>query len=331
MPRVVHVEAAGGPEVLRVKDLPLQPPGPGEVRVKVEALGLNRAEVLFRMGFYLEPLSPPSRIGYDAAGVVDAVGSGVGGVKVGDRVATIPSFLMSQYGVYGDYATVPARAVAAYPEKLSPREAAAMFMPYLTAYGALVGRAQMHAGDYVLIPAASSSVGHAAIQVCRREGANPIAATRSHHKKKALLDAGAHQVIVTNEEDLSTEVHKITSGKGVRIVFDPLGGSMLEKAATCAAYGGDVIEYGWLNFPEDTKFPVIAALQKQLTVRGYTLFDFTSDPQRLAPALRYVQDGVCAGTFRPMVDMSSYGLDQIAEAHRYMESNAQNGKIVVTV
>lgn len=331
MPRTVQIEAAGGPEVLKIADSPLQPPGPGEVRIKVNAIGLNRAEILYRMGYYLEPLSPPSRIGYDAAGVVDAVGSGVSNVKIGDRVATIPSFSMAQYGVYGDYATVPARAVAAYPEQLTTREAAALFMPYLTVYGALITHAQIGPGDHVLIPAASSSLGHAAIQVCRREGANPIAVTRSNKKKQALLKAGAHEVIVTDTEDTISRIQQISSGKGVRVTFDPLGGSMLEKAAACAAHGGLIIEYGWLSFPEETKFPLITAMQKQLTVRGYTLFEFTTDSQRLEPAVRYINEGVRSGAFKPMVDESHYQLDQICDAHRYMESNVQNGKIVVTI
>jgi len=149
MPKVVRVQAAGGPEVLKIEELPLPQPGQGELRLKVHAIGLNRAEVLFLMGMYMEPLNPPSRIGYDAVGVVDAVGPGVTNVKVGERVATVPNFAMGKYGVYGEYALVPAHSVAAYPDVLSSREAAAVWMSYLTVYGAFMLTARIGKGDYV--------------------------------------------------------------------------------------------------------------------------------------------------------------------------------------
>ena len=138
MPRIVRFHQTGGPDVLKIEDLPLAEPGKGEVRMKVEAIGLNRAEVMLRKGQYLETPQLPSRIGYEAAGVIDAVGPNVTDLRIGDRVSTIPSFPMSQYGVYGESAIVPASAAAPYPDNLSAIEGAAIWMQYMTAYGALI-------------------------------------------------------------------------------------------------------------------------------------------------------------------------------------------------
>ena len=186
------------------KNRPLTEPGEGEVRLKVEAIGLNRAEVMFRQGQYLESPEFPSRLGYEATGTVDAVGPEVSGIRVGDRVSTIPSFSMGKYGVYGESAIVPASALARYPDNLSPIEGTAIWMQYLTAFGALVEYGHIKKNDPVLITAASSSVGLASIQIARAAGAPAIASTRGVDKKPFLLDAGADQVIVTDEEDWQT-------------------------------------------------------------------------------------------------------------------------------
>lgn len=329
MPQVVRFHETGGPEVLRVEDLPLTDPGEGEVRLKVQAIGLNRAEVMFRRGQYLENPQLPSRLGYEAAGVVDAVGPGCSGIKVGDRVSTIPSFSMAKYGVYGETAIVPAYAAVQYPENLSPAEGAAIWMPYLTAFGALIEYGRLNRDDTVLITAASSSVGLAAIQITRAAGALALATTRGADKKHFLLDAGAAHVIVTKDKDLAERVKEITSGKGARLVFDPIGGPLLEQLAAAAAPGGTIFEYGALS-PEPTPFPLFPALAKGLTVRGYTLFEIVRDPEKLARGKQYIYDGLESGALKPIIDRT-FPLKAIADAHRYMESNQQKGKIVVTV
>ncbi len=162
------------------------------MRLKVEAIGLNRAEVGFRSGKYLElPETFPSTLGYEAAGVIDAIGTGVTGFEIGDRVSTIPAFSMRKYGVYGESVIVPAAAVAHYPATLTPKAGTAIWMQYITAYGSLVEYGQVKAGDFVLITAASSSVGYAAIQIAKAAGAIAIATTRGSAKKQMLLDKGA--------------------------------------------------------------------------------------------------------------------------------------------
>ncbi len=327
--KVVRFHSLGGPEVLKIQEEPIPQPGKGEVRLNVKAIGLNRAEVMFRKGQYLESAVLPSKIGYEAAGVVAAVGPDVDKSWLGKKASTVPAFLMSQYGVYGEVAIVPASALAVYPEKLTPEEGTSIWMQYLTAYGALIVHAKITKRDFVIITAASSSVGIAAIEMAKAEGAISIATTRTSRKKATLLEVGAAHVIATQEEEFVARVKEITGGKGARVIFDPIAGKGVELLAQAAAPGGTIFEYGALA-PEPTPFPLFAALSKGLSVRGYTLHEVLSDPNQRATAEKYVFDHVKAGTFKPRIDRV-FPLSQIVEAHRYMESNEQIGKIVVTV
>jgi len=195
MAQIVRFHKTGGPEVLQIDNLEVPPPGKGEVRIKVKALGLNRAEAMFRSGHYIEQPKFPSRLGYEASGIVDALGSGVTGFNLGDVVSVVPPMSQAKYGVYGEIATVPSQYVVKHPALLSFEEAAAIWMQYLTAYGALIDIAAIKKGDYVVITAASSSVGLAAIQLCNMVGATPIATTRTSEKRKSLKEAGATHVI----------------------------------------------------------------------------------------------------------------------------------------
>jgi NADPH:quinone reductase-like Zn-dependent oxidoreductase len=329
MPKIVRFHETGDADVLKIEDLPLVDPGPGEVRLKVEAIGLNRAEVLFRQGQYLEAPVLPSRIGYEAAGVIDAVGPDVSNVGVGDRVSTIPSFSVGQYGVYGESAIVPAFAAARYPDNLSAVEGAAIWMQYMTAYGALMEFGHLKEKHTVLITAASSSVGLAALQIVKSVGALSIATTRGAAKRRFLLDNGANHVVVTDDEDLETQVKEITGGRGADLIFDPISGPFLGQLAQAAAPGATIFEYGALS-PEPARFPLFEALGKGLTVRGYTLFEIVKDPNRLDAGKRFITSGLESGAFKPVID-STFALDNIVDAHRHMESNRQKGKIVVTV
>jgi NADPH:quinone reductase-like Zn-dependent oxidoreductase len=331
MPKIVRFYEFGDADVLKLEDQPLVEPSEGEVRLKVEAIGLNRAEVGFRAGRYLElPKTFPSTLGYEASGVIDAIGFGVSGFQIGDRVSTIPAFSMLNYGMYGESAIAPASAVTHYPVTLSPTEGTAIWMQYITAYGPLVEYGQVKAGDFVLITAASSSVGYSAIQIAKAARAVAIATTRSNAKKQMLLDKGADHVIVTNDEDLVSRVMEITNGHGVDLVFDAVAGSFLETLAAAAAPGATIFVYGALDENAATPLPLFAALQKGLKIQGYTLFEITTNPVKLEHAKQYIYRGLESGKLVPILDRT-FTLDQIVEAHRYMESNQQNGKITVTV
>jgi NADPH:quinone reductase-like Zn-dependent oxidoreductase len=329
MSTAIRFHRTGGPEVLQYDEVDPGDPGPGEVRLRVRALGLNRAEAMFRSGAYLETPVLPSRLGYEASGEVEAVGPDVTDFAPGDAVSTIPAFSMTRYGVYGDTAIVPAHAVARRPANLSWSEAAAIWMQYLTAYGALVQAGGMGKGDAVIITAASSSVGLAAIQIANSLGALPIAATRTSAKREALLRAGAAHVVATEEQDLAAEVMRITHDKGARLAFDPVCGPGVEALANALAEQGTLFLYGALGSGA-TPFPLFTALAKNLTLRGYTLFSVTGDPERLERGKRFVLAGVAAGKFKPLI-ARSFPFAEMVAAHSYMESNQQVGKIVVTV
>jgi NADPH:quinone reductase-like Zn-dependent oxidoreductase len=329
MARVVRFHRTGGPEVLQCDDLPVGDPQPGELRVRIEAIGLNRAEAMFRSGAYLEPPRLPARLGYEASARIEALGGGVDGFAPGDAVSVIPAFSMNDYGVYADTAIVPAYGVVQRPSGISAIESAAVWMAYLTAWGALVDIGHLGRGDAVIISAASSSVGLAAIQIANSVGAISIATTRTRAKAAALQEAGAAHVVVTSEQDLGAEVGYATGGKGARLVFDPVGGPQVETLAQAMSHRGLVLIYGALA-TAPTPFPVIAAMQKALTLRGYTLFEFIREPDRLARASAFIDDGLASGSLKPII-AKTFPLDAIVDAHVYMESNAQFGKIVVTV
>src|SRR5271166_3901303 len=257
------------------------------------------------------------------------LGRAVQGFKIGDAVSTIPSFSLNAYGLYGDLANVPVHAVTHYPASLSWTEAAAVWMQYLTAYGALIDIAGLKSGETVLIPAASSSVGLAAIQIANKVGAVPVALTRGGAKRQALIDASATHVIATDEQDLVKEVLGITGGKGARVVFDPVGGPTIAKLARATARLGTLFLYGALS-TEPTPLPVMEVLGKWLTIRGYVMMEITGDPKRLERGKQFVNEGLAEGSLKPII-AKTFPLEEIVEAHRYLESNQQVGKIVVTV
>ena len=327
--KIVRFHETGSADVLTLEECPIPEPQKDELRIKVEAIGINRADIMFREGQYLENPECPSRLGYEAAGVVTAVGPNINTFNIGDRVSTIPSFSQGQYGVYGESAIVPVHAVTSYPDSLSSTEGAAIWMQYLTAYGGLIKVGGLTANDYVMITAASSSVGLAAIQIAKLTGAKVIAVTRGNAKKQFLLDAGANNVIVTDEQNLVDKVMEISDGHGADLIFDPVGGPLLQQLADAAATGGTIIEYGALA-TEATPYPLFSVLSKSLTIRGYLLFEITLNPERLQEAKDYIGEGLLSGNLKPIIDRT-FSLDNIAEAHRYMESNHQQGKIVVTV
>ncbi len=327
MTQVVRIHKTGGPEVLELEDTEVGQPGPGEIRIRVEAIGLNRSEAIFRAGAYLVPPKLPTLIGYEAAGTVEALGEDVQGFKPGERVCVVPSYRLGEYGVYGEKAIVPARSVIPAPPQLSPVQAASIWMQYLTAF-AIVEIAKVGIGDYVLIPAASSSVGLAAIQLANWAGAVPIAATRHSTKAAALREQGAKHVIATAESDVVQEVMRITGGKGARVVFDPVGGPLVEKLANAMAEEGILFIYGSLS-GQPTPYPHWPAALKGLSLRGWVASSIWNKPERFARARELIVRGLTEGHLKPVIS-KTFALGNIVEAHRYLESNQQIGKVVVT-
>lgn len=329
MSRVVRFHEYGDANVLRIEDIDVPRPASNEVQIAVRAIGLNRAESMFRHGAYLQEAVFPSQLGYEAAGVVRALGADVTGFAIGDAVSVIPTLDMSRWPTYGEVINTPARNVVKHPANVSFEAAAASWMQYVTAWGALIELAALRAGDTVLVSAASSSVGIAAFQIARSVGATVIAATRTSEKAQALRDAGAHHVIATAEEDLIARVRDITGGHGARVVFDPIGGPAIATLTECMAVGGILLEYGALS-PDVGPFPQFAVLGKSLTTRGYLYTEVVANDAVLHRAKAFISDGLQSGALSPLISRT-FPFEQIQEATRFLESNQQIGKVVVTV
>ena len=329
MSRTIRFSKAGGPEVLEFVETQVPAPGPHEVRIAVKAIGINRAESMWRRDKYVEPVKFPAGLGYEAAGVVEAVGKDVVGLAAGDIVSTIPVFSTNFYSVYGEVILAPHYAVVKHPQSLSFVEAASIWMMFITAYGALVFDAQVKAGDFVIIPAASSSVGLAAIQIANYAGATPIALTRTSEKKARLREAGAEHVIATQEQDLVAEVMRITNGQGARVAFDPVGGKDISKLISALASQGVIYIYGALS-EGDISIPALQMIAKFPTVKGYGIPLVLRDAARRKAAVEYVTKGLESGALKPVIDRT-FKFDDMVEVHRYLENGSQFGKIVVTV
>ena len=332
MPRIIKFARAGGPEVLEFFETEVPAPGPHEVRIRVKAIGINRAEIMWRTDRYVknnDPVNFPAGLGYEAAGIIDATGKYVTGFAVGDAVSTIPAVSMNEYCTYGEVILFPDNAVVKHPKSLSFVEAASIWMMFITAYGALIADAEVTKGDFVIIPAASSSVGLAAIQLTNYTGATSIALTRTSTKKMQLLEAGAAHVIATEEQDMVAQVMRITNGNGARVAFDPIGGPTFPKLISALADQGIVYVYGALS-GGDTVIPILEVIPKMPTIRGYNLFQITADDARRKIAVEYISRGLASGALKPVIDRA-FEFDDMIEVHRYLESNGQVGKVVVTV
>ena len=328
MATVVRVHELGAPDNLRFDEMDVGAPGPGEVRIKVEAVGLNRSEAMFRAGRY--PVQPqlPTYIGYEGCGIVEALGEGVIGYKEGDRVCVLPRYRLGQYGLWATQAIVPAFCLEPIPPGLTPAQGAAIWMPFMTAF-AIIEVANVGIGDGVIIRAASSSVGIAAIQLAKWAGAVSIAATRTHAKTEALKAQGAAHVIATEEEDLIERVMTITNGKGARTAFDPVGGPYVETLATALAERGILFIYGGLS-ETATPYPHWQCAYKGLSLRGWIASEIWNHPHRFEAAKARVLQGLAEGHLKPVI-ARTFPFSEIAAANAYLESNQQVGKVVVTM
>jgi NADPH:quinone reductase-like Zn-dependent oxidoreductase len=330
LPRVVFFDRLGPPEVLAIRDVPLAEPGPGEVRLAVEAFGLNRSESQMRQGTYpMIDATFPSRVGKEAVGRITAIGAGVTGVELGARVTTVPCFDMNKLGVYGEFAIVPAVALAPVPRGLTGVQATAIWQQYLTAFGPLVEYSQLGPGRTVLVTAATASVGHACIQVAKAQGATVIATTRQAGKAARLRETGADHVIVTGREALAARVREITAGRGADVVVDAVSGPLVNELAECAALRGHIFLYGRLD-ATPTPYPLVTCMKKALSITGYTLWEIVLDPARRRRAQQWIVERLERGDFAPVIDRV-FRLEQIVQAHAWMDANQANGKIVVTV
>ncbi len=326
--RAAHFTGLGDPSILTIIDVPARPPGPREVQLRVTSAGLNRADANYRRGRYLVKSPGASRSGFEGAGIVTAVGADVREWHVGDRVGVLPSsFDVVTEGACADSMTVPSEALVATPGSVGDRDAGSIWISCLTAWGALVEIAEIGPGDWVVVPAASSSVGIAAIQLCRARGARAIATTTSAEKVEALRRFAPDAIVDTRAEPYVERVQAITDGRGARVVFDPIYGPIVNDHIRAACREAIVFVHGALD-PRPLELGLGGMLRKQIRLQGYTFGPLLDDRTRRARALQDVTRLLERSDLTPVVD-AYYPLDQIQEAHRHVESNRQIGKVVV--
>ncbi|MGW4369012.1 zinc-dependent alcohol dehydrogenase family protein [Nocardia takedensis] len=324
MSRVVVFDEFGGPEVLRTVEEPVIAPRAGEVRIRIEAFAVNPLDQLMRSGAMPGAVTlPHARLGVEGTGVVDAVGPGVA-FAVGDPVviAAIPD--AGERGSYAEYTTIPASRVIARPAGLTIAEAAAIWVAFSTAYGALVEKAHLRSGDHVVITAASGAVGRAAIQVAGLLGARPIAVTRHSAKERELLAAGACAVVATDREDLGEAVRRHTD-TGADIVLDLVGGPGRSDLLAVAHPAATLIAAGFLD-PRPSPTPSATSV----TIHAYRSFEHTTDPVVVERMAAFLAAGVREGALRPVLD-AVFPFEEVVQAHRRLEQGRHTGKIVVTI
>ena len=339
--RVIRFHKTGGPEVLKMEETILPEPRGQEILVRALAIGLSRVDALWREGAYFEEPALPAGIGYCAAGVVEAIGPEVTIIKVGDHVSTLPAVSLLDYPAHGEIIRYPEAALFVYPRNLNSIQAAAINTGLFGAYFAFVELSGLQPNQYVVITAASSSMGVAAIQVAKRLGAKPIAITRSEMKEEQLTSAGADHVIIAGLVDVQEAILEITSDEGVQVIYDGVAGPGLEELVWATRKFGHVIVYGYLGAMEEvTPLPLGACFLRGLNLHpSYKIFDFTGHPRLGIPpnrgaverAKRFVFDGLAAGLFKPKIDRVFTGLEQYAAAHEYLGTNVQVGSIIVSL
>lgn len=337
--QVYRFHQYGSPEVLQLDTIPTPQPKSGEARVRVQAMSLNRADLLWMANTYVETPKLPSRIGYEIAGVIEAVGDDVTEFQVGDRVSSIPAFSISDYANFGETAILPARGLMKTPENFTPAQGAGFAFAYFTGYFALVEIARLLPYQTVLITAGTSTTGLAAIAMAKKIGAKVIATTRTSKKRDILLNAGANYVIATEEEDLVARVMSITNNQGADVVYDAVAGGLSEQLVQATKIQGHWIVYGLLDTENLGTFPWLAMFVRTLQFHVYKVFDFTGnrnlglpgDEAAFIRAKAFIAAGLTDGSFPIYIDREFKGLESLPDAMRYMESNLAGGKIVVTV
>ncbi|WP_296187548.1 zinc-dependent alcohol dehydrogenase family protein [Pseudomonas sp. UBA1879] len=337
MSRTIRFHQFGPAEVLKVEELPVALPAPGEVQVRVQAIGVTWYDVLWRQNLASSQARLPAGLGSEMAGVITAVGDGVAELKVGDKVASFPSADPNVHPVYGELITLPANSVTRYPDILTPNEAAVHYTPLLMAYFAFVDLARAKSGQTALVTDASHCAGPAFLQLGKALGIKVIAATKTESCREYLLKLGADKVVNTEEQDLLMAINKYTDNRGVDIVLDGLGGPQMSMLGDVLAPRGSLILYG-LQGGNQTPFPACAAFQKNIQFFVHCVGNFTGKPElgiaqdeeSVKRALRDINQLTADRVLVPQIT-KVFPFDQLVEAHRLMDSCPIGGRVVVEV
>jgi synaptic vesicle membrane protein VAT-1 len=336
--RAIWITRPGGPDALEVRDAADPEPGPGQVRIRVHAAGLNFAEVMAAQGLYPDAPKPPCVVGYEVAGVVDALGADTEEFATGSRVLALTHF-----GGHADVVCVPAGQVLPIPDAMSFAEAAAIPVTYVTAYHMLFRIAGLRPGERVLAHMAAGGVGMAVLQLCRTVDNVEIFGTASAAKHEALRAEGCGHPIDYHATDYAAEVRRLTAGEGVDIVLDPLGGNDWRKGLKLLRPCGRLVAYGFANLASGQRrrparlaaqmlsIPLVTPLQlmnRNLSVSGVNIGHLWNQPVLLRDELRAVLRLWESGAIKPRID-ASYPFTEAAAAHRRILSRQNIGKIVL--
>jgi putative PIG3 family NAD(P)H quinone oxidoreductase len=325
--RAIVIAKPGGPEVLELREVRTPAPSRGEVRVRVRASAVNRADLLQRLGVYPAPRgSPPDIPGLEIAGEVDAVGEDVTELGVGDRV-----FGLVGGGGYAEYVAAHARTLARMPEGMSFTDAAAVPEAFVTAWDAMVDQARLGAGETVLVHAVGSGVGTAAIQIARAIGARTLGTARTADKLDRARPLGLEEGIVPDDGKFSDEVRRRTGGRGVDVVVELVGGAYVAQDVACLAHQGRIVVVGAMAGAQ-VDLNLALLMQKRAEIRGTMLRSRPLEEKILAARSfeRHVLPLFARGALRPIVDRV-LPLAQAGAAHQAMQSNETFGKVVLQV
>ena len=327
MSLTVQIAQHGGPEEMKLVDLPVGQPGPGEIRIRHKAIGLNFIDVYQRTGLY--PFAMPLSLGMEASGVVEAVGEGVTHLKAGDRAA----YASNPPGSYCEERVMPAKNVCKLPDAISFETGAAMMLKGLTAQYLLkrtLPQGGLKAGDFVLFHAAAGGVGLIACQWAKALGYQLIGTAGSDAKRQLAKDHGASHVINYNTEDFAARVKEITGGKGVKVVYDSVGKDTWDKSLDCLMPFGLMASFGNASGPVAPFAPGILGGKGSIYVTRQTLFTHIATRETNQEMADELFDVVSSGKVKIRIDQT-YKLADVAQAHRDLEARQTTGCTIITL
>ena len=324
--KVIEISQPGGAEVLRLAERPRPEPKPHEILIKVAAAGVNRPDVLQRMGNYAVPPDASDLPGLEVAGEVVAVGSKAKLFRVGEKVCSLV-----HGGGYAEYCVAPEVQALPVPRGLSLVEAASLPETFFTVWANVYDRGRLAPGESLLVQGGSSGIGVAAIQMAAATGSRVFATAGSDEKCAACLRLGAEKAFNYKTQDFEKEILKVTAGKGVDVILDMVGGDYVPRELKCIAEDGRLVFIAYLRGPK-TELSIDAVMRRRLTLTGSTLRPRSVEFKgAIAHSLREkIWPLIEAGKIKPEI-YKTFPLAQAAEAHRLMESSQHIGKIVLTV
>jgi NADPH:quinone reductase len=320
--KAIRVHAAGGPEALKLDDIPAPSPKAGEALVKVDAAGLNYIDVYFRTGMYKAEL--PLTIGMEAGGTVTAVGSNVSEVKVGDKVA-----YTGVAGAYAEQAVVPSSKLVVLPAGVSTKQGAAAMLQGMTAHYLATSTYPLKHGDTCLVHAAAGGVGLLLCQIAKLRGARVIGTVSTDEKAKLAREAGADETIIYTRQDFEAEVKRMTDGKGVQVVYDAVGKTTWDKSLNSLAPRGLIALYGQSSGPIGQIDPQIFNAKGSLFLTRPSLGHYTATREELLQRAGEVLGWVRDGKLKLRMEFG-FPLKDAAEAHRALEGRKTTGKVLLT-